>query len=95
MNFKKLANLLLLAGIVLLAVALIWWANFYGPIMNELHSKLSKALDCLYSSGGACGLAAGISQIFGKTPYNPVVFWIGAGAAAAGVLMRMTLKPQS
>ena len=92
MDLKKLANLLLVLGIVLLVAATAWWANFYTPIMRDLNAPLSDALDCLYSNAGACNLATGITQLLGKTPYNPTLFLIGAGASVAGVLLRLTAK---
>lgn len=92
MDLKKLANLLLVLGIVLLLAAIAWWANFYTPIMKDLNAPLSDALDCLYSNAGACNLASGITQLLGKTPYSPTLFLIGAGASCAGVLLRLTIK---
>ncbi|NMM37890.1 MAG: hypothetical protein HHJ09_10295 [Glaciimonas sp.] len=92
MDIKKLANLLLTLGIVLLLAAIAWWVNFYAPLMKDLNAPLSDALDCLYSNTGACNLASGITQLLGKTPYNPMLFLIGAGATCAGVLLRLTAK---
>jgi hypothetical protein len=95
MDTKKLAHILFIGGIVTLIAALLWWAAFYGQIVKELGGNLSDAFSCLYSSGGACGMAAGIAQMIGKTPYSPFVFWIGAVGLAVGGLMKVTLKPQT
>lgn len=92
MDIKKLGNLLLTLGIVVLLAAIAWWVNFYAPIMKDLNAPLSDALDCLYSNAGACNLASGITQLLGKTPYNPTIFLIGAGALCAGLLLRLTIK---
>lgn len=92
MDLKKLANLLLVLGILLLLAAVAWWNHFYSPIMHDLNAPLSDALDCLYSSAGACSLASGITQLLGKTPYNPMLFLAGAGAFCAGLLLRLTIK---
>jgi hypothetical protein len=94
MDTKKLANMLFNGGIILLVAALLWWATFYGGIVKQLGGTLSDAFSCLYSSGGSCGLAAGIAQMLGKTPYSPFIFWIGALGFAVGGLMKATLKPQ-
>jgi len=94
MDTKKLAHILFVGGIIFLVAALLWWAMFYGGIVKELGGKLSDAFSCLYSSGGACGMAAGIAQMIGKTPYSPFVFWIGAVSITVGGLMKATLKPQ-
>ena len=93
MDIKKLANILFISGVILVIAALFWWGSFYGDIMKGLGGKLSDAFSCLYSSEGACGLAAGIAQFAGKTPYNPAVFWVGAVSFATGSLMKATLKP--
>lgn len=92
MDIKKFANLLLALGVVMLLAAIAWWVNFYAPIMKDLHAPLSDALDCLYSNAGACTLASGITQLLGKTPYNPTFFLIGAGAICVAVLLRLTIK---
>ena len=92
MDTRKLANILLVGGLILLLAALFWWGSFYGDIMKGLGGKLSDALGCLYSSDGACGLATGIAQFAGKTPYSPALFWVGTVCFSIGALMKATLK---
>lgn len=94
MDTKKLAHILYTGGMILLFTALFWWANFYSPIVKGLGGNLSDAFSCLYSSGGACGIVGNISQMTGKTPYSPYVFWIGALGVAVGGLMKATFKSQ-
>lgn len=90
MNSKKLANNMLILGIVLLIAAVCWWASFYGPIAHKLGTSLMRANSCLYSNGGVCAVATGIAQLTGDTPYNPILCWIGAGFAAAGALLKIS-----
>lgn len=92
MDTKKLANILFVGGLILVIAAFFWWRYFYSDITKELGEKLSDAFSCLYSSDGACGLAAGIAQFAGKTPYSPIVFWVGAVSFSIGSLMKATLK---
>lgn len=94
MDIKKFAHILFIGGIFLLVAALLWWAIFYSAIVKDLGGNLSDAFSCLYSSDGACGMAIGIAQMVGKTPYSPFVFWIGAVGLSVGGLMKATLKPQ-
>lgn len=92
MDLKKLAHLLIALGCILTMAAVIWWAHYFGPIVDGMHSSLGKALDCLYSRDGMCALASGVSQLFGKSPYNPAIFWTGIGILSAGIVIRLTLK---
>lgn len=92
MDIKKLAGILVLAGVIAVIAALLWWNSFYGPIVGHMGRHLSDAYRCIYSSSGRCGFASGISQFVGKTPYNPILFWIGVVSLAAGALMRASVK---
>lgn len=92
MDVKKLAHSLIVAGLIAVIAALIWWNSFYAPIAHQLGRPLSDAYRCIYSSGGRCGLASGISQFIGKTPYDPVLFWVGVVCCAVGALFRVSVK---
>ena len=89
MDTRKLASVLFFAGIMLLGVAVLWWGIYYGKITD---GALSRAVSCLYSSAGLCGVAAGIGQIADTLPYTPILFWIGAASVAAGVLINVSDK---
>jgi hypothetical protein len=90
MNSKKLANNLLILGIVLLIVAACWWVSFYGPITDKLGTSLMRAQSCLYSNGGMCAIATGLAQLAGDTPYNPVICWAGAVLTTIGAVLRIS-----
>lgn len=93
MDKEKLADILFIGGLFVLCIAVLWWGNFYGEIMRGLGGKVSDAFSCLYTSGGACRFASGVAQFVGKTPYNPLVFWIGTVSTCVGGLMKATSKP--
>lgn len=95
MDIKKLANLLIIGGIAMLAAAWYWWSSFYEPILQRLHLSLSDASRCLYSNSGTCALSSGIAQLLGRTPYDPLIFWLGCATLLIGLVIRITLKPQA
>ena len=101
MDFRKLGNLLTVLGGVVLVGACIWWFSFYSSVVREVgratgnqgDATVFDALNCLYSSGGICGLVSSVATIAGKTPYEPMVFWFGLAGLVLGVLFRLTAKP--
>ena len=101
MDFKKLGNILLVGGAVVLAGAFVWWFSFFSSIMNEVAKVpggrgdigVFDAFSCLYSNSVFCGLISGAARLAGKTAYEPMVFWFGLAALIAGILIRVTAKP--
>ena len=90
MDPKKLATSLILLGIALLIAAIAWWWSFYAPLAHKLDVDLGKASSCIYSNSGICGFASSVAQLSGKTPYSPVLCWIGAVFTGLGILMKLT-----
>ena len=101
MDFRKLGNLLMVLGGVVLAGAGIWWFSFYHSVIRDVgraagtqgDATVFDAVNCLYSSGGICGLVAGIASIAGRTPYEPMLFWFGLAGLVLGGVFRVTAKP--
>ena len=101
MDFRKLGNVLTLAGIAILIGAVIWWLNFYSSLSRDFarvtgvtpDTSISDASSCLYSSSGICGLVSSVAVIAGKTAYEPMLFWFGLAGLILGVLIRFTAKP--
>jgi hypothetical protein len=89
MDAKKLGTNLILLGFVLIVAALCWWWSFYAPLADKLGIDMHHATSCIYSNSGVCGLATGGSQLFGKTPYSPVLLWAGVAAAVVGILIKL------
>jgi hypothetical protein len=99
-DFRKLGNLLMLAGVVVLAAACIWWFTYYSSVVREIgkltgsgEGSVLDVVGCLYSSAGICGLVASVSVLAGKTAYEPMLFWFGLAGLILGVLIRFTAKP--
>ena len=101
MDFKRLGNLLMAAGAVVLAGALIWWFTFYSSLARDLSratggqgdASVLDAWTCLYSSSGACALVGGIASLAGRTVYEPMLFWFGLAGLVAGLVIRLAAKP--
>lgn len=100
-DFRKLGNVLMAAGSVVLVGALIWWFAFYSSVVREIgkatgsrgDGSVFDVVSCLYSSSGVCALVSAVSTIAGKTPYEPMVFWFGLAGLILGVLIRLAAKP--
>ena len=101
MDIRRLGNILIAAGAVLLAAALIWWFVFYTAVIREVgrasgaqgDGSVLDAVSCIYSSSGVCALVSGIASMAGRTPYEPLAFWFGLAGLILGVLIRVTAKP--
>jgi hypothetical protein len=100
-DFKKLGNILTLAGAVVLVGACIWWFSFYSSVVRDVgratgggsDATVFDAMSCLYSSSGICALVTGVATLAGRTAYEPMVFWFGLGGLLLGLLIRFTAKP--
>ena len=102
MDFKKLGNILTVLGAVVLMGSLIWWFQFYSSVVGELAkapggkeagASVRDAWRCLYSSDGLCALISGGANLIGKTPYEPMTFWVGLVTLVVGVIIRLAAKP--
>lgn len=102
-DFKKLGNALTIVGAVLLVVAFAWWLYFYNSLAKDFarltgskpDASVLDALNCLYSSSGACALVSGMGALAGRTPYEPMLFWFGLAGLLLGLLIRFTAKPNA
>jgi hypothetical protein len=99
-DFRKLGNVLTLAGVAILIGAVTWWFYFYSALSRDFarvtgvtpESSISDALSCLYSSSGMCSLVAAAAPIAGRTAYEPMLFWFGLAVLLLGVVIRYTAK---
>jgi len=100
-DFRKLGNILMIAGSVVLVGALIWWFSFYSAVARELGKATGggadlgvlDAMSCLYSSGGICAIATVAATVVGRTAYEPMLLWFGLAGLVLGVLIRYAAKP--
>jgi hypothetical protein len=91
MNTKSLGTNFLILGVVLLGVAVYWWATFYGPIVHHVGSSMTRVSSCLYSQGGICGVTRGVAELVGQSnPYHPIVCWAGAVFTLLGAVLRIS-----
>lgn len=104
MDFRKLGNILAVIGAAALVGAVAWWFVFYSNVVSELQNApggreagagIRDVWRCLYSSDGLCALISGGANLFGKTPYEPMLFWIGLVGLVVGVVVRLAAKPAS
>ena len=104
MDFKRLATFLIVGGITVIAAAFAWWMTFYSSILRELArapgapasgNSVFDLFSCFYSSKDVCGFIAGFARVVGRTPYEPMVAWLGLAALVAGLALRVAAKPSS
>jgi len=62
---------------------------FYAFVTAQSKGGLGGAISCLYSTEGACGFVQGMAHVSGTTPYTPIVFWIGVGTLALGIISKL------
>lgn len=91
MDVRKLSLVLIALGVAALFAALIWWFNFWGDVARQLNRNVFDALDCLFLTGGKCGEVTAVASWAGKTPYTPIVFWVGATLTAVGVIIHFSI----
>jgi hypothetical protein len=87
MDIKKLTQILIDFGVLIIVGAILWWATFYGHLVTRDYN-LGDFFQCLYTSSGPCGLLAGNTRL----PYNPILFWIGIIMFGAGIILKSYLK---
>jgi hypothetical protein len=94
MDFRKLASILSGLGALGVVVALGWWYVFYSDLVGKSRGlgSMSDALKCLYSDAGGCGMVQGLTNIAGRTPYSPTVFWVSVVVLAVGVVLKFAAK---
>ena len=104
MDFKRLGTFLIVGGITVVAAAFAWWMTFYSSILGELArapgapaggNSVFDLFSCFYSSKDVCGFIAGFARVAGRTPYEPMVAWLGLAALVAGLALRVAAKPGS
>ena len=100
MDFRKLGNLLVMAGAAVLVAACIWWFSSI-PRSCARSVKLTGGAKAASSTWWAASTAraasaawsSSVSVLAGKTAYEPMLFWFGLAGLILGVLIRFTAKP--
>jgi hypothetical protein len=103
MDFKRLGTFLIIGSAAVIAAAFAWWLAFYSSILRELAkapaspasgSSVFDLFGCFYSSRDVCGFIAGFARLIGKTPYEPMLLWLGVVGLIAGLAVRFAAKPR-
>lgn len=89
MDLKKLANILMIGGALIIAIAFLWWGRYYGSVSN---GHFTSALKCIYSTNGMCGIADYVGGFVTAFPYSPVLFWIGITCLIFGFILGLSIK---
>jgi hypothetical protein len=92
MDIKKLTQILIDFGVLIILGAIYWWACYYSRVTNVMGGNLGDFFQCLYTSSGPCSFIAVIGRLAGVPPYNPILFWIGIIMFGAGIILNFSLK---
>lgn len=79
----KIGRLFTAIGLILLAVAWLWWLYVY---------RTAAAIDCLYLPSAVCPPAEKLAPTFALPPYEPMVLWAGAAAVVLGAVLRISSR---
>ena len=69
-------------GLLLIAVAVVWWITFYTKV-----GGIGGAWECLIYSTGPCLDAIAKAEAAGSLAYQPFLMWIGLALWLAGIVL--------
>ncbi|MGA7546186.1 MAG: OFA family MFS transporter, partial [Methyloceanibacter sp.] len=69
-------------GLVLIAVALVWWITFYTKV-----GGIGGAWECLFITTAPCADTISQAELAGTFAYHPFLMWIGLALWVAGVVL--------
>jgi hypothetical protein len=78
-------------GMAFVAVAIVWWINFYSKA-----GDIGGAWECLVFSAARCENAIAQAELAGGLAYRPFLMWIGLALWLAGVVLnprRLEIAP--
>jgi hypothetical protein len=87
----RLAGIAIGLGVLLIAVAIGWWALFYGDVVGD--AGLAGVLPCLYGRTGSCSTISATAREAGAIPYSPQLLWLGAVVLLGGMAGRILAAP--
>ena len=96
MDQKQLSKILCGAGAVGLGIAFFWWLVFFSEVQRVADSSFDwgHAMECLFSSSGACGFISGLANASGYWSYPPIILWLSAASLVAGLVIA-NMKPNT
>ena len=87
---RRFSQLLFIAGVGALLFALIWWFIFWRAVVQRLGGDIADALPCLAIENSTyCSAINLVSDLSGKTPYEPALLWAGFLALLLAVIIRL------
>ena len=92
MSVKRLANVLMISGLIVTAVALWWWQDFFRQVADTTGTSLTEFTECLYRSTLTCDVTGVAGSIFGLESYEPAVLWVGGSLFAVGLVLRFVSR---
>lgn len=87
MDIRKLGKTLENTAVLVIGLSLVWWYHYY----SYRQGGPGESIRCLYSWAIECQVRSGAPSSF--PAYEPLVFWAGAGALAAAIIIRSASKP--
>jgi hypothetical protein len=92
MERSKIGPALTHAGILVLAISVVWFLLFWGAVHQKLAANdrfpIDQIAPCLVYSSHACLFINLVAKANGYFAYEPIVFWIGAGLTAVGLMAK-------
>jgi hypothetical protein len=89
MTLWRVGDTLIFLGLLAMAGAYAWWEHFYTQVARFLGAQGPLPLECLYQTSGPCSLVAAVAAWAGVSPYEPTLFWAGAFAFGAGLIITL------
>lgn len=96
MDIKRLGQILITFGFILLVVSIFWSSAFYAMVVRVtgIEGDLLGMMSCLYLKDSICTSVSVGAHSFDIIPYTPTIFWISAGAIGIGFLLNETAQSQ-
>ena len=87
---RRFSLLLLISGLGALIAAVLWWFLFWRAVVKRLGGSISDALPCLAIENSTyCSAINLVSDISGRTPYEPALLWAGFLALMLAGIIRL------
>ena len=87
---RRFSLLLLVSGVGALIAAVLWWFLFWRAVVARLGGNITDALPCLAIENSTyCSAINLVSDISGKTPYEPALLWVGFLALLLAAIIRL------
>ena len=87
---RRFSLLLLVSGVGALIAAVLWWFLFWRAVVARLGGNITDALPCLAIENSTyCSAINLVSDISGKTPYEPGLLWAGFLALLLAAIIRL------